>query len=328
MEIIGREIEFGVATEATRGTAETAADKWLRTATANVVERAVHATDETTRGRLEDGEGRRVVQRYVEGDVQGIVHADMLGFLLANIYGAVVSSDVANPVTSHVFNLSQSITHQSLSLFAKEGGVEQNVFHNGMITSLEISATLEDYLRYTASFMASGAAANADNPSYDTEYDFISRDIVVKVATTEAGLSGANAIKAKTVNVTFDQGLIKDHVVGSYNPDDIYNGKMMIEGSMTLNFDDTTFKDYYLNNDELYLSITITGEADLGGGNNPTIELLLNKAMFTEWNRSGDNNDLVTQDISFRAFFNTTDNKQSQVTLQNVTTTYPNVPAL
>ena len=61
MEIVGREIEFGVATEASRGSAESAADKWMRKVTANVVERATHALDDTTRGRLEDGEGRRVV---------------------------------------------------------------------------------------------------------------------------------------------------------------------------------------------------------------------------------------------------------------------------
>jgi hypothetical protein len=133
-----------------------------------------------------------------------------------------------------------------------------------MVSSLQISASIDDFVRFTASFIASVAASNSDTPSYNTEYDWIARDIVVKVATSEGGLSGADAVKAKDLSVTFDQGLLRDHVVGSYTPDDVYNARLMIEGSITLNFTDETFKDYYLGNDELYMSITLTGEADLG----------------------------------------------------------------
>lgn len=327
-EIIGRNIELGVATEAARGTAETAADKWGRKVVANVVERALHATDETTRGRLEDAEGRRVVQRFIEGDLEGVIHADMLGYFLANIYGLVVTTEVtAAEAYSHVFNLRQDIQHQSLTLFAKDGSIQQSTFANAMISALEISATIDDYVRFSASFVAALSATNADTPSYDTEYDWIARDIVVKLAETEAGLAGAGAVKAKNISVTFDQGLIRDHVVGSYDADDVYNAKMMIEGSMTLNFTDEVFKDYYLGNDDLYMSITLTGEADLGTGDNPTLTILLHKVQFNDWNRDGGANDLITQEVSFKAFYNATDQKQSQVTLQNATTTYPNVPA-
>jgi len=329
MEIIGRNIEFGVATEATRGTAETTADKWLRKVTANVIERAVHATDETTRGVLEDGEGRRVVQRFVEGDIESIAHADMLGYLFANLYGAAVTTELtASEAWSHAFNLKQDIQHVSLTLFAKDGSVQQSTYSNAMISSLELTASIDDYVRFTAGFIASVAASNSDTPSYDTEYDFIARDITIKIAETEGGLSGASAVKAKDLGITFDQGLIRDHVVGGYTPDDVYNARMMIEGTMTLNFTDETFKDYYLSNDDLYMSITITGEANIGGSTDkPQIEIILYKTQFTDWSREGAGNDLVTQDVSFRAFYNATDQKQSQVTIQNGTETYANVPA-
>ena len=327
MEIVGRQVEIGVATEATRGTAETAADKWLRNTTANVVERATHAEDETTRGVLEEGEGRRVVQKHVEGELADILHADAIGFFLANLYGIAVSSNVAGSVYSHVFNMEQNIEHQSLTLFAKDGGVQQLVFDNCMINTLQISAAIDDYVRYTASFIGSTAADNADTPSYDTEYDFIARDIVIKLAASEAGLSGASAIPAKNVDFTYDQGLIRDHVVGAREPDDVYNGRMMITGTMELNFTDETYKDLFLGDDANYMSITITGEADLGGGNNPEIELILYKVQISDWNRSGDANELVTQTVGFKAYFNESDQKQSQTTIQNLTSAYPNVPS-
>jgi len=327
MEIVGREIEFGVATEATRGSAETTADKWMRKVTANVVERATHALDDSTRGRLEDGEGRRKVQSYIEGDVEGILHADVIGWLLANIYGVVVTSTVTGSVKSHLFTLRQNIQHASLTLFAKDGSVQQSTFSNAMINTLEISAAIDEYVRFNASFLASVGASNSATPSYDTEYDFVARDITVKIADTEAGLAGATATKVKDLSVKWDQGLIRDHVVGAYTPDDIYSARLMIDGNFTLNFADETFKDLYLGNSAKYMSITIAGEADLGSGNNPTVTIVLNKVQFMDWNRAGGANELVTEPITFRAFYNPTDSEQSTVTVKNLTASYANVPS-
>lgn len=327
MEIVGRQIEFGVATEATRGSAESSADKWIRKVTANVVERATHAEDDTTRGKLEDGEGRRKVESFIEGDLEGILHVDVLGWFLANIYGVVTTTTVSGSVKDHVFTLGQNIQHPSLTLFAKDGSVQQLTMSNAMINTLELTVAVDDYLRFTAGFIASAAANNSDTPSYDTEYDFVARDVVIKIADSEAGLSGASAIKAKDINLTFDQGLIRDHVVGSYTPDDIYNARMMITGTFTKNFDDETFKDLYLGNSAKYMSITITGEADLGGGNYPTITIVLNKVLFNEWNREGGANDLVTEQVGFKAYFNAADGEQSTVILRNLTSAYDNVPS-
>ena len=101
----------------------------------------------------------------------------------------------------------------------------------------------------------------------------------------------------------------------------------MIDGNFTLNFADETFKDLYLGNSAKYMSITIAGEADLGSGNNPTVTIVLNKVQFMDWNRSGGPNELVTEPISFRAFYNPTDSEQSTVTLKNLTSAYTNVPS-
>jgi len=327
MEIVGRQIEFGVATEASRGSAETTADKWMRKVTANVVERATHALDDSTRGRLEDGEGRRKVQSHIEGDVEGILHADVLGWFLANIYGVVNTTTVTGSVKSHVFTLRQNIQHQSLTLFAKDGSVQQSVFSNAMINTLEITAAIDDYVRFSASFLAAVAASNSATPSYDTEYDFVARDITVKIADSEAGLAGATATKVKDLGIKWDQGLIRDHVVGAYAPGDIYNARLMIDGNFTLNFADETFKDLYLGNTAKYMSITIAGEADIGSGNFPTITIVLNKVQFMDWNRAGGANELVTEPITFRAFYNPTDSEQSTVTVKNLTASYANVPS-
>jgi hypothetical protein len=326
-EIIGREIEVGLSTEATRGTAESTVDKWVKNVSATVVERAEHAEDDSTRGRFEDMDGRRVTQKYVEGDIEGIAHVDALGYLYSSVYGIVNSSVVSGSVYDHVFTLGQNSQHQSLTIFGKDGGVQQLAYAGCMVSTLEINATVDDYVRFTASFTGKTATDNSSTPSYDTEYDFIGRDITVKIADTEAGLTGATATKLKDITVTHDQGAIRDHVFGSYDPDDVYNSKQMIEGSFTINFTNEDFKDLYLGDGAKYMSITIQGEADLGGGNNPTITYLFNKVQFTDWNRSGGNDELVTSPVSFRAFYNDVDDQASQVTLRNLTSVYQNVPS-
>jgi hypothetical protein len=196
-----------------------------------------------------------------------------------------------------------------------------------MVSNLEMTVALDDYVRFTASIMGNTAGTSTDTPSYDTEYDFISRDIVVKMADSEAGLSSATAIKCKDLTLTFNPEVDRDHVIGGYTPDDIYNKGMIIEGSFTLNFSDETYKDLFLGDTAKYMSVAITGEANIGGGSNPSLTFIFYKVLVTDWNRAGDGSELVTEPISFRAFYNSTDSKQSQATLVNLTSSYDDVPS-
>jgi len=328
MEIIGREIEVGFSTEATRGTAESTVDKWAKSVSASIVERAEHADNDITRGVLEDMEGRRVTQKYIEGDIEGIAHVDAIGYLYASLYGKVTSAVVAGSVYSHIFELKQNINHQSLTLFAKDGDVQTLKFAGCVVNTLEINASVDDYVRFTAGIIGRTAEDAVVSSSYDTEYDFIGRDITVKIADSEAGLADADAVPVKEITVTHDQGSVRDHVLGAYTPDDIYNGKHSIEGDFTLNFADEVYKDLYLSDTAKYMSVTIEGEAILGATYKPTITYIFNRVQFSDWNRSGGADELVTQPVSFKAFYNETDNEASKVTLQNITTSYVNVPSV
>lgn len=322
MTQVGRQLEVGFAVEASRGSAESAAAKWAKNVSTDVIAMAERADDDNSQGRLEDSEGGRVVQKWFEGPVEGIVHADMIGYLLYQLYGAEATTNPATGVYQHVFTLQQSIQHASLSIFVKDGSVQQKVYNLGVVSSLQITAAIDDYVRFSANIVAKAEASNADTPSYDTEYDFIGRDITVKIADSEAGLAGATATKIKNLTVSFDPGVIRDHVFGSYNPDDNYNAKFSIEGSFTKNFIDTTFKDLFTAGTSKYMQISIVGEADLGSGNFPTLTFLFNKVQVTDWSRAGANDDLVTEEVSFKAFYNNTDGQQSEVTLKNKTAAY------
>lgn len=322
-EFIGKQIEAGFSMENTRGTAESDTQKWVKNVEANIVAMAEKVVDDNSRGRLEDSEGQRTSQKWFEGDLSGIVHADAIGYPLVQLYGGVdTSTIVAGEVFSHDFTVDNDITNNTFSLFLKEGSVNQKVLNGVVVNSLELSSVVDDYVRFTASLIARDEASNSNNPSYDTEYDFIARDITVKIADTEAALSGASALDIKNLDITWNAGAIRDHVFGSRNPNNIFNGSFSIEGSFEKNYVDNTFRDLYQGESYKYMQIHIEGEADIGSSNNPSITILLNRVGVTDWSRSGGNDELVTEEVSFKAFFNQTDTQQSKVTLQNKTSSY------
>ncbi len=325
-EIIGRQLEVGLAVESTRGTAKVVAESWLRNVSANIVDKAEFAQDNSVRGRLEDMDGRRLVKQWVEGDMEGIVGGNSIGYFLYNLYGSETPTLVTAGVYSHVFALSQTIIHNSLTLFVKDGSAQQLVANNCMLSSFELTASPDEYVRYKASWMGKTTAANAASPSYVADSDFIGKEVVIKIATTEAGLTGASPILAKEVNLKFDTGLISDFVLGSLNPNDVYNAKLSIEGSFKKNFVDQIFKTLYLSDTYSYMSITITGSTLIAAGHYPTITIILNKVAITDWNRSGGADEMVIEDVSFKTFYNPTDTESSAITLKSATAEYNTNP--
>ena len=325
MEIIGRQLELGVALETTRGTAETTAERWIKNVTATIQERAEHAIDDNSHGNLADSDNRRVIKKWVEGSLEGILQVDVVGYFLYNIFGGISSSLVETGVYSHAISLdSTTIEHPSLTFFAKDGGVQNLNISNGMISSLEINASMDDYVRFTTNIMASEASTGTDTPAYSEEQDFVGKDITVKTASTEGGLAAATAISIKELGITLDTGAIVDYVLGQYNPDDIYDGKLSIQGTIVKNFTDEVYKDLFLGDDAKYMEIAITGSQVIGATENPTITILLNKVKITAWERSGGNDELVTEALEFKAFYNETDDEMGKITIINNTDEYDN----
>lgn len=323
MEFIGRQIDFAIGIEADRGVAEAAAQRNVRKVTCNVIPKTDRVIDDSTFGRIEDAERNRPVRRWSEGDVEGIVHADVLGYYLFNIYGQVDSQNVSGAVYDHEFTMEQSILHPTLTLFVKDADVRQEKLAGGMISTLELTATTDDYVRYTANFLAKEGVADVSSiPALETEYDFVSRDITVKIAEDQSGLEGATALKLKDLNITFNTNAEADFVFGNYSPDQIYNKQFSIEGTFMKNYVDTTFQDLYEGDAFRYMEITIEGEADIGGGSKPTVIILLNKVQVQDWSRTSEGDELSTEEVSFKAFYNVLDESQSSITIRNLTEAY------
>jgi len=321
MEHVGRQEELGIGIESVRNTPISAPQKCIKNVSSSVISRTERATDDNTRGVLEDSEGARVTRKWFDGDVEGIAHVDALGYLFANIYGQVTTGPVGTGAYEHEFEVDQTIEHPSLSVFRKDDGATQKVYSGGVINTLEISATTDDYVRFTANIICSQEASNSSTFTYDTEYDFIGKDITIKLADTEVGLSTAPVISAKEMSVSYDLGAISDFRFGSYNPSN-YNAKLAIEVEFTKNFVDTTYEDLFKSGAYKYMEISIIGDATIGVNQKPTITLLMNKTQIINWERDGGADDLVEETVTIKAFYNQTDTQQSMLTLINLTPSY------
>lgn len=309
-EFIGKQIEVGLTKEGTRNTAEALCSRWLKKVKADIMVKEEKVSDNSTRGRLEGGEGARIVKTWYEGSLEGIVHADAIGFLLFNIYGASTDSGSTGNY-SHALTLAQSIAHATFTIFSHDGAVNKQKLNGGMVNKLEISASVDDYVRFKADVTAIGSASSALTPTYSAESDFIGKDITIKIADTEAGLTGATAIKVKNATINIDTGLIRDHVFGSLTPDNLYNSNLDFTLSITVNHADTTFLDLYKAETYKYVLI------DIKGTGNPELKFTLHKAQVIEWSKNGDADALVTEEVTFKAFYNATDSAQTKCVLVN-----------
>lgn len=323
-EIIGRDIEAGVSVEETRGTVAPSMERAIKKVTAEVLPNAEHVTDDSTQGVLADSENRRVVQKWIEGDIEGPARVGMLGYFLYNLYGAVSSSELdTSGVYEHVFTLQDDIKHPSLTVFLKDGSIAQYAYNGGMVTSFELNAAPDDLVRFTASMAALDSQDDTSTFSYTEDYDFIGKDVTVEKANTSSGLGGATPMDVKDLTITWDPNAITDEFVfGSYTPKDIYNAGMSIEVSLTKQYLDSTFEELYRSDDSKYLRITIEGDADIGGGNAPKVQITLNKAKVTDWSRSGDADEVATEDVTLKGFYNESDSAQSEVITQSTVTEY------
>ena len=275
-EIIGKQIEVGVALEATRGTLGASAQKWLKYLTTTFREKIAKAEDKSQHNSFADADGHRVVKTWVEGEVAGNVHADGIGYFLASLIGAPTTTTVSANVKDHDFILDADAIHPSLSLFLKDGGIKQEGYNGCQVSSLEISGSVDDYVKYSANIIGKSGVADTKVPAYpNAEYDFIGKEATIKMADTLAGLSSATPVLAKNFKFKFDDGVKADHVLGSLVPNEMIATKMTVEGSISKNFVDNSYQEMFKNGTAKYIQISIVGDALLDATNHPQIILTL-----------------------------------------------------
>lgn len=327
-KFIGRQQYFGLAKEETRGTAETTADHWYPFTDFSVQERTEKTTDAPSYGVIEKSGSIETIRKYAQGDITALVGINGIPLVLYNVLGTLTSSDNGDQTYTHEITVDQNPTHQSLTMVRKDG-VNQHAFPLGMVESLSFDIDIDaDEKVYTEiSFVGKSSESNSDTPSFDTtETHFTPDMLTITTADSGGGLDTGTDIPAKTFSIEISpEEVDRDHdFVSGQTPADINNLGLSVSGSFTANFSDSTYEDLTFNNTTKSLRMELKDTATTIGSEseNPTMKIDIEKIYFNEIEKSGGNDEVIEQEVSFEGRYDLSASKMITATVTNTESGY------
>jgi len=301
----GRLVSLGVARESTRGVG-VAPSIWIPHTDLTVASKVKDVRVGPSLGKLADSEQRHVLTKFAEGEVGGEVRSHSFGYFLYALLGTLSTTGPTDTAAyTHAFTLDNSAQHDTLSLTIQDS--DKTVIHElAALKSLEIEVPIDGVAKYTASFMARVAQGSSTKTVTlpTTERKFPKNDAAIKLAADIAGLGAASAMALKRFRITFSKELIDDDVIGSVWPEDFLAANFGVEGEFELNLENTTYRDYYLDNTYRSLQLYLGNSASLISGASttyPSLTIQLPYVDFFGWEPNRPLDEVVSQTISFKA---------------------------
>lgn len=297
-KFVGRRGTLGLAEEATAGTIVTPTF-WLPYSTLTFDDKIETALEEVGLGRIEDSDASHVVQKYGEGEIESDLVDREIGLLLTSLFGASPST-AGGPTYTHTYTLQNTNTHTSLSV-AYEDPNHAKIFPYSVIDSLNIKVDQNAAVTFTAGFKSrvakdwTASALTADFTSLGNK--FLHQHLIFKIAANTASLAAASNISLKALDLTISASNDFDFVLGTVEPEAILNHQFSVEGSLTLNFDDQTYRRYMLDNTYRAMGIYLQRSSS------SQLNLEFPRVSFMEWEQDRGLNDIVGQTINFKGHY-------------------------
>lgn len=322
--IIDRLTNVGIAKESTRGTAATPT-LWMPHQEVSVQDRVENVIDNSGIGRIESGFAADIMSQWAEGSVSGNIYSKSVGFLLYNALGAVSSADNADTdatVKDHTFTIGNTNSHQSLTLTVQDAN-EKLAYANAMLTSLEFTAELNQFVRYNASFLAKASATSSATAAYTDDARFRAQDVTVKMADATSGLGDATAIKLRSATITLNMNAEMDFALGSVDINDIHNKQFGVTVSLEALYRDNTWVELMRNGTQKAMSIAFVNTGvTIGDSANPSLTFTFEPGTFSPRELSGGLDDLKTETLEFTGLYSLANSKMLSAVLTNTQASY------
>lgn len=290
-KFVGRRGTLGIAIEATRGT-PVAPTYWLPYVTMSFFDRTETAREEQGMGNIADSDSIYVTMRRGEGEVEAQIYDYGLGYILTSLLGAV-------PVTTgsytHTFTLSSTNQQKTLSLYWQDPD-RNYMFPMAVVESLEITVEPTGIVEYTIAFKSKSARNWATlTPSFTTlGSKFLHQHVETRLAANVGALSAATPISVKELNLTINRNSIFDEVIGTVEPEDVLGQQLSVEGTLNLNLEDDTYRNYMMNGDYRSMEIKFNRSAA------SSLQFQFPRVDFSEWEPDYTLNEIAKQDIQFK----------------------------
>lgn len=316
-KFIGRRVEAALAFETSRGVGKTPAIS-LGKIDFSLADKVDENRIEESFGHIADSFDKVVAEKYASGSMSGDLGSNSAAYLLGLALGsAPANGSTSDSVTAHTIALANTNQHKSGALLVKDGN-ETKMFKLLMLENFQISVTLDGLVKWSADFIAkAGVTSTASMPAYAEDYKFTRTKAKVKVAADVASLAAATRLSLKQFELNISKNLMRDGSIGTAEPEDILNRQFSLEGNMRLNYTDQTFKGYMLGGTKKALELVLTSAKVIGSTTYGSLTIQLPKVDFFSWEPDAAIDDVVTQQINYKANYDLTNGVIQTCTVNN-----------
>ncbi len=324
---IGRMIQFGIAKETARGTANAAADYWLPWSEHSIDEKDARVPIDTAIGVIEDGNGETIAKQWAEASVKAPVDDTILPLFLISLLGTntpAANSDPSGIVYNNTITVAQTPIHQSLSLYSNDDlSTVDYKYALGVCTSFELDYMVGKFVEFIAKLKCKKGATATNTPASTTINRFLGHHMTFKIAANLAGLTAASAVTIRGAKLLIQNNIEDDHNLGSLAPTDFVNKQFKITGEFELCWVDETYKTIAIAGTSKALRFDlINTDVTIGTSANPELRIDLANAIFGQPTRAIKLNDMVIQTIPFTAYYSTGDSKMVTILATNLKNGY------
>jgi len=311
--------QFALTKEASRGTVETAPDKWLYVARdaelAYDLEQVEHDVIASQNfGEFAPEAGRKVGKGKFSMDLE----ARTIGEILMSLLGTATSAQVGTTTAyDHTFTKTSSTQHPAYTLFA-ERGVDYFGYNLGICKSLEISLDNKGRAKADTEWLFKNEQTRAaSTATHYTPDPLMFYEAQVEIDDTTAG-SRIGGLKLK-----IDNGA---EAIWRYNQsqncDDIIVAKRpVIEGGFDMYFTSTAERADYLANTSKKIEFNLTGGV-ITGASNYRMLITLPNCKYSAVPFDGEKEGLLGASVAFKSYFQSTAAAAVSIIIGNTSTAY------
>lgn len=220
---------------------------------------------------------------------------------------------------AHFFSRLNTNAHPSATVYGSDPIGDDRAAYC-MLDTLDIEASVGEYVKLSAMLKGKKLeSTSAQSPSYTAENPFLAKHAALYLATTESGLNAASAVAVQRLKLSISKNLKEIQDLGTDDISSFHNQQFTVAGDLDAIYNANTLRDYVKDGTKRAARIEIINDevSTLATNLYPQLVIDFARVSFEEWDRSGENNDIVTQTMGYSAEFDVTTAMAMEVVLIN-----------
>lgn len=215
-------------------------------------------------GNISNTKKQRISKLMGSGTIPTPLGARMAGNLLMAIMGKVPVTTGAGPY-AHAYTVQNDNSHKTFSIGRIDAQGGQSHFTYGMLSSWSLSYEANgDPVMLDTEWMSKDESAQSDvTPAYETTEDFFYPDMItLELQDDGTGFTGAN-VDVKSFTLSGNKNLQEITKGGTASVQGFKNGEFTVEGSLTIDKQDSVAFDEAFTNTDKEMKLTITSGTNI-----------------------------------------------------------------